>query len=403
MLDPVLSEWTSQILRWIHVITAIAWIGSSFYFIHLDLSLRRSDALPDGVGGEAWQVHGGGFYQMRKYAVAPPALPEHLTWFKWESYATWLSGFFLLVWVYYLGAEMYLIDPAVMPLKTWQAPLIGIGALAASWFVYDGLCRSPLGRHDGWLLTIGLGLIMAAAWGFGQVFGARGAFLHAGAMIATWMSASVFLVIIPNQRKAVAQMLAGRAPDPELGRQAKQRSLHNNYLALPVVFVMLSGHYPLAWQSAYAPGILGLIVIAGALVRHFFNARHAGKADPWWTWIAAAAAMLGAIALSVAGAPGRVTVSQAIPRAGTDRAALARAAHEIVQIRCAMCHAGEPAWAGIVVPPKGVRLETPSEIEAQAAAIRLQAVLTHAMPPHNLSGMTPAERSTLALWLAAPR
>jgi uncharacterized membrane protein len=403
MLDPVLSEWTSQLLRWVHVITAIAWIGSSFYFIHLDLSLRKRAETPEGEGitGEAWQVHGGGFYQMRKYTIAPPALPEHLTWFKWESYATWLSGFFLLVWVYYLGAEMYLIDPAVMPLKQWQAAAIGLGGIAASWFIYDGLCRSPLGRNDKALWLVGLIIIMAAAWGFGQVFGARGAFLHAGAMIATWMSASVFFVIIPNQRKAVADMLAGRVPDPKLGKEAKQRSLHNNYLTLPVVFVMLSSHYPLAWQSAYAWAILGLIVVAGALIRHFFNTGHAGGEPPYWTWVVAALAVMAAIWLSVIGAPGRVIVSDLTAPARTDIAALTPPALAAMQNRCTVCHAKEPAWNGIVVPPNGIRLETASDLAIHAPAVKLQAVLTHAMPPHNLTQMTQDERRALALWFAA--
>jgi uncharacterized membrane protein len=269
MLEPHLSEWVSQLLRWVHAITAIAWIGSSFYFIHLDLSLKKRDGLPAGVGGEAWQVHGGGFYRMQKYLVAPVELPKELTWFKWESYSTWITGFFLLVWIYYLQAELYTIDPAVAALQPWQAAAIGIGALVVGWLVYDGLCKSPLGKND---LALGIVLfvfIVAAAYAFTLVFNGRAAFLHVGAMVATWMSASVAMVIIPNQKKVVADLLAGRTPDPALGLEAKQRSAHNNYLTLPVLFLMLSNHYPLAWSSRWSFLIVGLIVIAGAVVRHF--------------------------------------------------------------------------------------------------------------------------------------
>jgi len=398
MIDPQISEWIGQILRWVHVITAIAWIGSSFYFIHLDLSLKKRDGLPAGVGGETWQVHGGGFYRMQKYLVAPPELPSELTWFKWESYSTWISGFFLLVWVYYLNAELYTIDPAVLPLEPWQAAGIGIGALLVGWLVYDGLCRSPLGRND---LALGIVLflfIVGAAFLFTRLFNGRAAFLHTGAMIATWMSASVFLVIIPNQKKVVAELLAGRSPDPRLGKQAKQRSTHNNYLTLPVLFLMLSNHYPLAWSSSWNWLIVGLVVIAGAVVRHFFNSRHADKGSPWWTWAVAAACMTAAAMLSMAGRPG--TDSAAAPAATVTASAAFDEAVLAVQSRCSMCHAAEPVWAGIAVAPKGVRLDTPEEIARHADAIRVQSVLTHAMPPNNITEMTLDERRAVAAWLA---
>ncbi len=400
MIDPFLSEWISFGLRWLHVITAIAWIGSSFYFIHLDLSLRKAPTLPPGAGGEAWQVHGGGFYNMRKYLVAPPEMPAELTWFKWESYATWLSGFFLLVWVYYLGHELYLVDPQVRPLTGWQAAAFGIGGLAFFWLVYEGLCRSPLGRSDTALLGVGLVVIMGAAWAFGQVFGGRGAMLHTGAMIATWMSGSVFVVIIPNQKKVVATLLAGGTPDPRLGAQAKQRSLHNNYLTLPVVFLMLSNHYPLAYQSRWNWLIAGLVVVAGALIRHFFNQRHAHRPTPWWTWAAAALALAIAAALSLDGAPSR---AMAAPRAAelTTLAGHREEALGLLRARCAMCHARQPGWEGIGTAPKGVVLETAGDIERQAPAIRNHAVLTHAMPPGNITEMSLEERRRIALWLAA--
>src|SRR5918911_1419064 len=392
MIDLYLSEWAGQLLRWVHVIAAIAWIGSSFYFIHLDLSLRKSDGLPLGVGGEAWQVHGGGFYRMQKYVVAPPELPNELTWFKWESYATWISGFFLLVWVYYLHAELYTIDPAVAALAPWQAAAIGIGALVLSWVVYDQLCKSPLGRNDAALGIAVLVLVVAAAWGFSRVFNGRAAFLHTGAMVATWMSASVGHVIIPNQRKAVAAMIAGETPDPALGREAKQRSTHNNYLTLPVLFLMLSSHYPLAWSSRWSPAIVGLIVIAGAVVRHFYNARHVGKPSPWWTWGVAAACVAVAVWLSVAGKPGEAAAAPA----GASAAAPPDEVVAAIQARCSMCHANAPLWPGIAVAPKGVRLETPQDVARHAQEIRVQAVLTHAMPPNNLTAMTLDERRAVA-------
>src|SRR4051812_29753268 len=399
MIDPQISEWIGQILRWIHVITAIAWIGSSFYFIHLDLSLKTREGLAQGVCGEAWQVHGGGFYNMRKYLVAPPELPRELTWFKWESYSTWLSGFTLLIWVYYLQADLYTIDPAVRALAPWQAAAMGIGALAVGWIVYDVLCRSPLGRNDVALGIVLFVYILAAAFAFTHLFNGRAAFLHTGAMIATWMSASVFLVIIPNQKKVVAALIAGQTPDPALGKQAKQRSTHNNYLTLPVIFLMLSNHYPLAWSSRYSVGIIGLVVIAGAIIRHFFNSQHAGKGSPWWTWMVAAACIAGAVYLSIVGKPGYANLADGTATilasaAPTEEALLA------IQSRCSMCHASEPVWDGVAVAPKGVRLDTPEEIARHADAIRVQAVLTHAMPPNNLTEMTLDERRAVATWLA---
>jgi uncharacterized membrane protein len=397
MIGPELSEWVSQLLRWTHVITAIAWIGSSFYFIHLDLSLKNREGLPAGVGGEAWQVHGGGFYNLRKYIVAPPELPNELTWFKWESYSTWISGFFLLVWVYYLQADLYTVDPAVRPLTAWQAAAIGIGALAVSWLVYEGLCRSPLGRNGVALGAVLLLYIVLAAYLFTLVFNGRAAFLHTGAMIATWMSASVFFVIIPNQKKVVAALIAGETPAARLGAEAKLRSTHNNYLTLPVVFLMLANHYPLAWSSAYAVVIVGLVVVAGAVIRHFFNSQHAGKGSPWWTWGAAAVCVALAAWLSILGKPGNANAAGA--PAGSAVAAFDEAVLA-VQSRCSMCHAAEPVWDGIAIAPKGVRLDTPDEIARHADAIRIQSVLTHAMPPNNITEMTLDERRAVAAWLA---
>lgn len=390
-MEPIVWEWVNVLVRWLHVITAIAWIGSSFYFIHLDLSLRRRDGLSPGVTGEAWQVHGGGFYNMMKYTVAPPELPETLTWFKWEAYATWLSGFALLSVLYYHGAELYMIDPAVLDIPWWGAVLLSLGALGLGWHVYDRLCKSPLGKDDGRLAAAGFVFLVLVAWGLSHVFSGRAAMLHVGALIGTIMSANVFRIIIPNQTKAVAAMKAGQVPDPALGKQAKQRSLHNNYLTLPVVFLMISNHYPLAFGTRYSWVIVAVVLVVGAVIRHFFNSRHAGKPSPWWTWAVAAAGVAVIVGLSAAGtrtestaaAPARVEFAQV---------------EEVVLSRCSMCHAAQPVWEGIGVPPRGVMLDSAEAISRHAPQIRNWAALSDAMPPGNVTGITPEERRLLAAW-----
>ena len=389
-MEPIVWEWVNLLVRWLHVVTAIAWIGSSFYFIHLDLSLRRRDGLPTGVAGEAWQVHGGGFYNMMKYTVAPPELPEKLTWFKWEAYATWLSGFALLSVLYYHGAELYMIDPAVLDIPWWGAVLLSLGALGLGWHVYDRLCKSPLGKDDVKLAAAGFVFLVLVAWGLSHVFSGRAAMLHVGALIGTMMSANVFRIIIPNQTKAVAAMKAGRVPDPALGKQAKQRSLHNNYLTLPVVFLMISNHYPLAFGTRYSWVIVAVVLVVGAVIRHFFNSRHAGKPTPWWTWAVAAAGVAVIVGLSGAGtrtesaaAPARVEFAQV---------------EEVVLSRCSMCHAAQPVWEGIGVPPRGVMLDSAEAISRHAPQIRTWAALSDAMPPGNVTGITPEERRLLAAW-----
>jgi uncharacterized membrane protein len=363
ILSPLLVEWGGATLRWLHVITGIAWIGSSFYFMHLDASLR---AVPDiAKGGEAWEVHGGGFYQVRKYLIAPPGLPEHLIWHKWQSYSTWISGFFLLIWVYYAQSDLYLIDPEVMALSPLAASAIGIAVLAMGWLVYDALSRA-LPERDALLSALGLLLIMGVCLALQQVFSGRGALIHTGAMMATWMTGNVFFVIIPNQRKVIAALKAGATPDPALGKQAKQRSTHNNYITLGVVFLMLAGHYPLTFSTPYAFLIVGCVTAAGALVRVFFNLRHAGRGDAWWTWGAAAALMLVAATISLTSSvAGRAALGLAA-EAGTPAIEVAELPiaelplEELpatLQARCAMCHAREPLWPGMLAAPKGVHLE----------------------------------------------
>jgi uncharacterized membrane protein len=393
---PIVSDWIGLVVRWVHLITGIAWIGASFYFIHLDASLRRSGGLPAGVGGEAWQVHGGGFYRMQKYLVAPPELPKDLTWFKYEAYSTWLSGFVLLGLIYYLSADLYLIDRSVMDLPVWAAVLISLVSLAFGWVIYDQLCKSRLGANTALLCALGFAFLVAASWSYTQVFSGRGAYIHAGSLIGTIMVANVFFVIIPNQKIVVADLIAGRKPDPALGAQAGQRSLHNNYLTLPVLFLMISNHYPLSFATRWNWLIVAVVIIIGAVIRHFYNMRHAGMPSPWWTWGVAAAGMLLIIWLS-ATPPGPDGSAASV---APEPVAFAEV-ENIVLSRCSMCHAAEPFWEGIVAPPKGVRLDTPEMIRRHAAQIQMQATLTHAMPPGNVTEISPEERQILAAWIAA--
>lgn len=398
----VLGEWVELAVRWLHVTTAMAWIGSSFYFIALDLGLRKTPSLPPLAHGEEWQVHGGGFYHIQKYLVAPELLPEHLTWFKWESYSTWLSGFAMLFLVYYLGANLYLIDPAIADLTQTQAIAISLASLAFGWIAYDLICKSRFG-DDNTRLMIGLYIILVGmAWGYTQVFSGRAALLHLGAFTATIMSANVFMIIMPNQRIVVADLKAGRSPDPKYGKIAKQRSTHNNYLTLPVLFLMLSNHYPLVFATEYNWLIASLVFLMGVTIRHWFNTKHARLGNPHWTWFATA--MIFLIIAWLSTAPMRHRPEEA----ALNQAALSYASVKdfdqvvsIVQGRCAMCHAAEPAYEGLYWPPKGVVLETPAQIAAEAKRIYLQSGLTHAMPPANLSYMEQPERDTIRRWFQA--
>jgi uncharacterized membrane protein len=390
----VLTEWLNFIFRWLHVTAAMAWIGSSFYFMHLDYTLRPSLNLPPRADGEAWQVHGGGFYQIVKYLVAPARLPDELTWFKWEAYTTWLSGFALLVIVYGLGADLFLVDRSVLDISPLTGAAIALASLALLWLVYEGACRSPLGRYEATLALIGYVFLVGTSYGFTHVFTGRGALNQIGALIGTIMVANVFLIIIPNQKKVVADLIAGRTPDPMLGEQGKQRSMHNNYLTLPVIFLMLSNHYPLVYATRFNWLIVAIVLAIGPVIRHFFNSRHRGKGNPWWTW-AVAAAGAGAIAwLTATGAPGMNIGSLPPPPKFAQVA-------QIVMARCSMCHASNPVWAGIDVAPDGVLLDRSDRILARARLIDLNAVRSQAMPPGNITEMTLAERRTLAAWFAA--
>lgn len=399
MLDfAIFWDWLSFAVRWLHVVTSIAWIGSSFYFVALDLSLRQRPGMPVGAFGEEWQVHGGGFYHIQKYLVAPAEMPEHLTWFKWESYATWLSGFAMLCVVYYAGADLFLIDPNVLAMSVPTGILLSLATIGVGWVVYDLLCRSPLGNSDTGLMLVLYGVLVFIAWGLTHLFTGRAAFLHLGAITATIMSANVFMVIIPNQKIVVADLIAGRKPDPKYGKIAKQRSLHNNYLTLPVLFLMLSNHYPLAFGTEFNWVIASLVFTIGVLIRHYFNTMHARKGNPTWTWLAAAVLFVIIIWLSTV--PKVLTGEVKASSAAQVYVASAHfpAVRDTVLGRCSMCHAREPSYEGIYHAPKGVMLDTDAGIAEQAREIYLQAGRSHAMPPANVTHITDKERALLVTW-----
>ncbi len=395
-------DWAAFAVRWLHVITAMAWIGSSFYFIALDLGLRKAPDLPSGAHGEEWQVHGGGFYHIRKYLVAPEQMPEHLTWFKWESYTTWLSGAALLMIVYWVGGELYLIDANKADLALWQGIAISAASLTIGWLIYDFLCKSGLGERPTLLMVLLFGLLVVMGWGYNQIFTGRAMMLHLGAFTATIMTANVFFIIMPNQRIVVDDLKNGRTPDPKYGKIAKLRSTHNNYLTLPVVFLMLSNHYPLAFATEYNWIIASLVFLMGVTIRHYFNSMHAGTGKPNWTWMVTALLFIAIIWLSTA--PMHQTVEEAEAKPLTpyeQKFANAEGfedAQEIVLGRCSMCHSREPFWDGILWAPKGVLLETQADIARNAQAIYLQAGITQAMPPANITYMEDEDRLAIVTW-----
>ena len=393
-METVLTEWLSLIIRWLHMVAGIAWIGSSFYFIHLDLSLKARAGLPAGVQGDAWQVHGGGFYHMIKYLVAPARLPDGLTWFKWEAYTTWLSGFALLVLIYYVSAELYLIDKSVLDMSEPTAAAIAFGTLLVAWLIYEGLCRSPLGRHEVALALVGYVFLVALTYGFTHVFSGRGALTQIGALVGTIMVANVFIIIIPNQKKTVDALLKGEEPEAVWGEDGKQRSVHNNYLTLPVVLLMISNHYPLIFATRFNWLIVAIVLAIGPVIRHFFNSRHEGKGSPWWTWGVAAAGMLAIAWLSGLG-PRQTSGAAALP------AVDAAAAHDVILSRCSMCHMNEPIWPGVHSPPKDVLLDDMDNIRRHARLIDINAVRSRAMPPGNITEITDQERQIVGAWIAA--
>jgi len=403
----VIWDWIAFSVRWLHVITAMAWIGASFYFIALDLSLKPAPDMPEGAYGEEWEVHGGGFYHTTKYLVAPARLPEHLTWHKWQSYTTWLSGAALLMIVYWVGGELFLLDPTKADLSLWQGILISGASLTVGWLAYDYLCKSPLGEQPTILMLLLFVILVVMSWGYNQIFTGRAALLHLGAFTATIMTANVFFQIMPNQRIVVADLKAGRTPDAKYGKIAKLRSTHNNYLTLPVVFLMLSNHYPLAFGTQYAWIIASLIFLTGVTIRHYFNTLHATGSGPHWTWAVTVLLMILIAWLSSVRPTETWEDAEARPLTAYEQEFASAAgfddAYDTVTGNCSMCHAREPVWDGIRWAPKGVYLETPGDVARQADQIYLQAGISHAMPPPNAVQMDAEARETIIAWVRNAR
>lgn len=407
-MEAYLLEWANLIGRWAHMITGIAWIGASFYFVWLDNHLQAPVLQADtdkGISGEVWSVHGGGFYHAQKYQVAPAELPPMLHWFKWEAYTTFLTGLFMLALMYWYGAELYLIDPGVMSLSKPVAIVIGMATLVLGWIVYDRLCHSKLGSNDLHLGIVMFVLLVLVAYGLCQVFSGRGAYMHFGSMLGTIMVANVFFVIIPGQKDLVTAKLEGRSPDPIHGIRGKQRSVHNTYFTLPVLLVMISNHYAMTYAHEWNWLILIALSLAGALVRVYFVQRHKGKGSP--LVLGAAAALLGAVIWALA--PKSETVAVDAAATGTTSAAAGVAADTpiafsevqgIVIARCAGCHAAVPSYPGFIVAPKGIVLDSADTIFGYKEQIYQQSVVTKAMPIGNLTGMTDDERATIGAWLA---
>lgn len=403
----ILWDWIAFSVRWLHVITAMAWIGASFYFIALDLMLKPNDALPEGAYGEEWEVHGGGFYHTVKYMVAPTRMPEHLTWHKWQSYTTWLSGAALLMIIYWVGGELYLLDPTKADLALWQGIAISAGSLTVGWLIYDFACKSRLSEHPTLLMLLLFAMLVVMSWGYNQIFTGRAALLHLGAFTATIMTANVFFQIMPNQRIVVADLKAGRTPDAKYGKIAKVRSTHNNYLTLPVVFLMLSNHYPLSFGTEYAWIIASLIFLTGVTIRHYFNTMHKTGKGPHWTWAVTVMLMIAIAWLSTFSDLGDYEVADTRELTAYEQRFASAAgfdeAFNTVIGNCSMCHAREPFWDGIRWAPKGVYLETRSDVAQHAEQIYLQAGRSHAMPPPNAIRMDPDARQTLVAWVRNAR
>jgi uncharacterized membrane protein len=386
-------DWLSLVVRWFHLTAGIAWIGASFYFVWLDDSLNRRISEEDrarGVYGELWGVHGGGFYHSKKFPTGPVGQPlsHDLHWFYWEAYSTWLSGMAMLAIVYWANASTFMIDKSVLDLSPAAAIAISFGSLVVGWFVYDGICHVFENQPRLLWTTIAIALL-AADYGLFHVFGPRAAFIHVGAIVGTIMVANVFIVIIPNQRRVVAQIRAGQPVDPRLGALGKMRSVHNTYFTLPVLFIMISNHYPLTYSGPYGWLVLALLSVAGVLVRRFFVLTHEQR---FVVGLPVAAALI-LVALAVALAPHPAPVASA-PLSFAD-------VQRIVAERCAVCHAAHPTYPGFAAAPAGVLLDTPEHIVQNAARVREQAVATQAMPLGNVTHMTAAERAELGAWIDA--
>nr|WP_301308389.1 urate hydroxylase PuuD [Pseudomonas otitidis] len=413
-----MTEWLNLSIRWVHMITGIAWIGASFYFVWLENNLNRKNPR-DGLSGDLWAIHGGGIYHLEKYKLAPPKMPDNLHWFKWEAYFTWMSGIALLTVVFYLNPTLYLIAPGV-DLSPAAAIGIGIGSLVAGWFIYDLLCDSPLGKQPALLGLILFVLVIGAAWGFTQVFSGRGAYIHVGALIGTIMVGNVFRIIMPAQRALVKAIEENRTPDPALPAKGLLRSRHNNYFTLPVLFIMISNHFPSTYGSQYNWLILAGIAVIAVLVRHYFNTRHESNRFAWTL----PAGALGMICLAFvtspnykAATPAPVVSAPQAPASAPAQAAEQPAGqapqasasngspqfnkvHSVIQERCTVCHSAKPTSPLFTAAPAGVMLDTPQQIQALAPKIQAQAVASQIMPLGNITQMTPEERELIGSWIA---
>ena len=385
-----LHEWGNLLIRWIHFIVGVAWIGASFYFNWLENNLDRDPPQEEGIAGNLWAIHGGGFYHLKKFKVGPDKLPAILHWFKWEAYTTWLSGFALLVVVYYLNARVFLVDPGIADLAPEKAVVLGVIAVIGSWFAYDALCRSPL-CHSHWLLSAAVFIYLAAlAWGLSSIFSGRAAYIHVGAAIGTMMVGNVFFVIIPAQKEMVSALSEKRRLDPQYGENGLLRSRHNNYLTLPVLFIMISNHFPGTYGYRWNWIVLLLISIAGIVARHYFNVRHLSRSATWLLPLGFLI-MVGLVWIT---APAKRQTLEQGP-AGTAQIA------PIIQSRCASCHALSPTQPGFAAAPAGLILESAEQIEVNADRIYNATVVTKIMPVGNLTGMTDAERDLVAAWHGA--
>ncbi|MEZ8340792.1 urate hydroxylase PuuD [Vibrio cyclitrophicus] len=432
-MDPHITEWLNLAIRWAHMIVGVAWIGASFYFVWLENNLNRVNP-KTGLSGDLWAIHGGGIYHLEKYKLAPPEMPEHLHWFKWEAYFTWITGVCLLGVVYYLNAEIYLIAPG-SGLDSTTAIAIGIGSFVAGWFIYDLLCDSPLGKTPVLLGVVLFVLLVAATYGLTQVFSGRGAYIHVGAIIGTIMVGNVFRVIMPAQRNLVKAIEEKREPDPALPAKGLLRSRHNNYMTLPVLFIMISNHFPSTYGSEYNWLILAGLAIFSILVRHYFNTRHGSQKFAWTVPVAA----LGMITLAFVTSPyakkqmtpvvqapvvqevqvsatestteeavsngtaSTTTRSQAVPADHAMQTASAGVSFEtinkVIQERCSVCHSSTPSHAAFTAAPAGVMFDTPEEIKANVPRIVAQTVTTKVMPLGNMTQMTDAERALIGTWV----
>ncbi len=389
-MNPDLLAWLNLSIRWLHLTAGIAWIGASFYFVWLDNNLAEPDPPREGVKGELWAVHGGGFYHSQKYLNAPPQMPGHLHWFKWEAYTTWLSGFALLIVLYYWQAPIYLIDGARMALTQPQAILTGLGFILGGLAVYEAICRSPLGRNPRVFGVIWFACLTAATYALTHIFTDRGAFIHVGAIIGTAMVGNVFIVIIPNQTKIVKTMLAGGTPDPRLGAMGKQRSVHNNYMTLPVLFIMISNHYPMVTSHKLAWLLLAMLGAAGVSIRHFFSLRHFGKVRMEFLFYAFMLIYTTAVISAFTGAP-----------RGPARDVSFSEARAIIDKHCLACHSATPTHKGIPMAPNGTSYDTTEEMVKYAPKIFERAVASTSMPLGNETKMTDQERADLGAWIKA--